>query len=66
MKFLRTVTADFVDHRFDESTDKTFYFGQIVECDHLEETVNGFVDILWSNDDAAVGIGKQSIQIIEG
>ena len=69
IKFLKQVSADFLDHHYDapecHGSDKTFYHNQIVECDHLEETVNGFVDIMWPNGDAAIGINKQHIQVIE-
>ena len=65
IKFNKQTTVDFLGNQEEHGNDKTFYHNQIVECDHLEETVNGFVDILWSNGDAAIGINKQSIQVIE-
>ena len=66
IKFSKQVTVDFLDHRADEhGVDKTFYHNQIVEVDRIEETVRGFVDLIFDNGDAAVGINKQFIQIIE-
>jgi len=66
IKFLKQVTADFLDNRADEhGADKTFYHNQIVEIERMEETVRGFVDLIWANGDAAVGLNKQHIQIIE-
>ena len=71
IKFLKQITAEFVDHRDDVlfqepyDVDKTFYHNQIVEVDRLEETARGFVDLIFKNGDAAVGINKQFIQIIK-
>lgn len=68
VKFNKQVTVDFSDHHYDAPechvSDKTFYHNQIIECDHLEETICGFVDILWANGDAAIGVPKQGLTIL--
>jgi hypothetical protein len=68
VKFNKQLTVDFLDHHYDAPEchviDKTFYHNQVVECDHLDETVRGFVDIIFSNGDTAIGVPKQSLTVI--
>ena len=68
VRFNKQVTVDFLDHRHDAPevyvSDKTFYHNQIVEIDHLEETARGFVDLIFENDDAAIGIPKEGLTIL--
>ena len=68
VKFNKQVTVDFLDHHYDAPEvyphDKTFYSGQIVEVDHIEETVRGFVVLIFSNEDAALGIPKQGLTVL--
>ena len=65
VKFNKQVTVDFLGNQEEHGNDKTFYHNQIVEVERMEETVRGFVDLIFENGDAAIGINKQSIQIIE-
>lgn len=64
VKFNKQVSVDFLDHREDSGADKTFYHNQIVEIDHLEETARGFVDLIFENGDAAIGVPKQSLTVL--
>jgi len=65
VKFLKQATADYVDAKQPESTDKTFYAHQIVEVNHIEETVRGFIDLIFEDGSAAIGIPKQSLTILK-
>ncbi len=64
VKFNKQVTVDFLDHREEIGNDKTFYHNQIVEVERLEETVRGFVDLIFENGDAAIGVPKQGLTIL--
>jgi hypothetical protein len=68
VKFTKQTTADFLDHHYDApevyADDKTFYAGQIIECDHIEETIHNFVDIIFSNGNVVVGVPKESLIIL--
>jgi hypothetical protein len=66
IRFEKQVTVDFLDHRDEgQGTDKTFFAHQIVEVERVEETVRGFVDLIFENGDAAIGVGKQFINLVE-
>ena len=66
VKFTKQVTVDFVDNNLtdDNVTEKTFYRDQIVGIDHLEEPYNGFVDLIFEDGSAAVGIDKRGLTIL--
>ena len=64
VKFNKQVTVDFLGNQEEHGSDKTFYHNQIVEVERMEETVRGFVDLIFENGDTAVGIDKQSVMII--
>lgn len=61
VKFNKQVTVDFLDNREEHGRDKTFYHNQIVEVERVEETVRGFVDLIFDNGDAAIGVPKGSL-----
>jgi len=65
VKFNKQTTVDLLDHN-DESypTSKTFYNNEVVECVNVEESVKGFVDIIFENGDVAVGVNKQGLTIL--
>jgi hypothetical protein len=64
VKFNKQVTVDFLDSQEEHGSDKTFYHNQIVEVERIEETVRGFVDLIFENGDAAIGIPKQGLTIL--
>ena len=68
VKFINQATVDFMDHRDDvlgcNVSEKTFYRGQIVEVASIDETVNGFVDLVYENGDIAVGVPKRGLTIL--
>ena len=60
VKFTNQATVDFVEHNEEgQISEKTFYRGQIVEVISVDETVNGFVDLVFDNGDVAVGVAKR-------
>jgi hypothetical protein len=66
VKFNKQVTVDFLDNTADEhGIDKTFYHNQVVEVERLEETVRGFVDLIFENGDAAIGVPKQGLTLLD-
>jgi hypothetical protein len=64
VKFNKQVTVDFLDNQEEHGRDKTFYHNQIVEVERMEETVRGFVDLIFENGDAAIGIPKQGLTVL--
>lgn len=68
IRFNKQVTVDFLDHIDEVSNvydhEKTFYHNQIVECERMEETVRGFVDLVFDNGDVAVGVPKEGLTIL--
>ncbi len=64
VRFNKQVTVDFLDNRDETPIDKTFYHNQVIECERLEETVRGFVDVIFENGDAAFGIPKQGLTVL--
>jgi hypothetical protein len=61
VKFNKQVSVDFLDNQEEHGRDKTFYHNQIVEIERMEETVRGFVDLIFENGDAAIGVPKGSL-----
>lgn len=64
VKFNKQVTVDFLDNQEEQGKDKTFYSNQIVEVERVEETVRGFLDLIFENGDAAIGVPKQGLTIL--
>ena len=65
VKFSKQSTVDFVDHNDEgQISEKTFYRGQILEVASVDETVNGFVDLVFDNGDVAVGVAKRGLTIL--
>lgn len=64
VKFNKQVSVDFLDHREEHGADKTFYHNQVVEVERIEETARGFVDLIFENGDAAIGIPKGSLTFL--
>lgn len=64
VKFNNSVVVDFVDHRETEMSSKTFYTNQVTEVASVEETVRGFVDLIYENGDVAVGVPKKGLTIL--
>lgn len=64
VKFNKQVTVDFLGNQEEHGSDKTFYHNQIVEVERMEETVRGFVDLIFENGDAAIGIPKQGLTVL--
>jgi hypothetical protein len=65
VKFNKQVTVDFLDHREEQGSDRTFCAHQIVDVERLEETVRGFVDLIFENGDAAIGVPKQGLTVLD-
>lgn len=64
VKFNKQVTVDFLDNQEEQGRDKTFYHNQVVEVERVEETVRGFVDLIFESGDTAIGIPKQGLTVL--
>lgn len=64
VKFKKLTSVDFEDARWGEITDKSFYHGQVLKNVALEENVNGYWNIHFENGDLAIGVPKNTIEIL--
>lgn len=64
VRFKKLTTVDFEDARLNEVVGKSFNHGQIVRNVTLEENVNGYVNVHFENGDLAIGVPKNTVEIL--
>lgn len=64
IRFKKPVAVDFEDTRLNEISDKSYRQGQVLRDVALEENVNGFLNIHFENGDLAIGVPKNSVEVI--
>lgn len=64
VRFKKLTTVDYEDARLNEIVGKSFNHGQIVQNVALEENVNGYVNLHFENGDLAIGVPKNTFEVL--
>ena len=64
VKFKKLTTVDFEDARYGEVVDRSFNHGQVIKNVAIEENVNGYVNLHFENGDTAIGVPKNTFEIL--
>jgi hypothetical protein len=62
--FKKLTTVDYEDTRLNEVVGKSFNHGEVIKDVVLEENVNGYVNLHFDNGDLAIGVPKNTFDVL--